>query len=382
MYVYLLLFTYTIILLSICTYFINYNKEEPYKYKTWYKPLNNGVKNRISNDLLEAHNINRIFDHDIEDDGKTWDIYIPNSSSTSKALNDIKIDHKHQIINLVSNNGALGNKRQLWINLGNYYGRDGASTIMPPSYVFPQDKDVFKKAFDKNKMYMMKAEKQRQEGLKLSNKYDEIVNSHKNKDKYVIVQEYIENPLAYNGYKLNFRVYLLVVCKNGWITSKDGYIYNDGIISYAKRSGRNDKNINFDNGVASFYTSKDLYDKGYPITLLDLEKVMQQIDWANIRRGFKKQTKMVFNAVKGHVGNYKFKCNNKSFQLFGIDFMVTHTTYGNNNGPKSYILEINVGPGMDPYTDRDDKMRTEMHKEMLSLVGIITDNNSNNFIKL
>ncbi len=279
MYIYLLFCICIIILTFICIYFIKYNKEDPYIYKTWYKPLNNRVKDRISNDLLNSHNINRIFDHDIEDK-KTWDIYIPNTSSISKDLNDIKINHKHQIINLISYNGSLGNKKQLWINLANYYGRKIASEIMPPSYVFPQDKDVFKKAFDKNKMYMMKAEKQRQEGLKLSNKYDEIINSHK--DKYVVVQEYIENPLAYNGHKLNFRVYLLVVCKNGLFSSKDGYIYNDGIISYAKHTDQNNNTINFDNGVASFYTSKDLYNKGYPIVLSDLEKVMKHIDWTNI----------------------------------------------------------------------------------------------------
>ena len=106
---------------------------------------------------------------------------------------------------------------------------------------------------------MMKSEQQRQKGLKLSNKYNEIV---KSKDKgYKVVQEYIENPLTFNNYKINFRIYLLVVCNDKKDKKdKEGYVYNDGIISYSKNKILT-SNVNFDSGVASFYTSKDLYKK-------------------------------------------------------------------------------------------------------------------------
>lgn len=367
MYIYLLISIIILLVLSICfIYNNNSNNTQPYKYKTWYKPITNRIKNRLYRDVLEDNGISRILTYE---EDKIWDIYVPAQSSTSKAFKDIKLNNKHQIINLVSNNGSIGSKKQIWKTLSNYYGRNKASTIMPPSYIFPQDLDIFKKNYDKNKMYMLKSEKQRQEGLKLSSNYNKIINS--NKDGYIIVQEYIDNPLTYNGHKINFRIYLLIVCQG---TDKSAYMYRDGIVSYAKTEVLDNK-TSFNNGVASFYTSKELYDDGFPITFSELKNKVSSINWQMLEDKFRDQLTKVFNASKSVMGNYKLKYGNKTFQLFGVDFMVT-------NDYDTYIMEINVGPGMDPYSEKDDKMRVNLYEDLLSTVGIINETNSNNFIKL
>jgi len=276
----------------------------------------------------------------------------------------------NQMISFVSKNGALGSKQYIWIMLNKYYGRDKASTIMPRSYIFPKDKRIFDKEYSSKKYYMLKSEKQRQSGLEISNNYDKIVSSNNNGFK--IVQEYIENPLTYMGYKLNFRVYLLIICNENKMTN--GYVFDDGIISYSK--SQNTGNINFDTGISSFYTSKDLYKSGYPIIFSELKNKMKKINWDLIYNKFIKLTKDVLQASTGTICKYKLNNNNQTFQIFGIDFMLTKELV-------PYILEINIGPGMDPFCGRDKKMRLKLHNNMLEIINIIKKiSPDNGFIKI
>ena len=352
-------FICVLVVILFMTYFMSHvwtlsirHKYKSHNYKKWFQCKKNEI-NKIFRLALSNNGLTITFDRD-------WDILLPcDNKYDEKTIKNIIITKPHQLISYISRNGILGSKLQLWITLRNYYGRDKASEIMTPSYIFPEDRKIFDKEYVKTKYYVMKSEKQRQTGLKITNNYDEIVNS--DKKGYKIVQEYIKNPLTFRGYKINFRVYLLIFCN---CYHKSGYVFDDGIISYSKKRVDEKKKINFDQGVASFYTSKELYKKNYPITIKEMEKYMNLKQfWINARYNLQK----VLNASINLMCIHKFKYNNPSFQIFGVDFMVS-------NG-KPHILEINIGPGMNPFCGRDEKMRLKLHNDMLQIVMNASERN-------
>lgn len=352
-----------VIIIYIIFYFlINRNYTNKHIYKKWYQCLNNNSGLNLFRNVLENNNVKRTY-------GNDWDVYLPCKNNYSeKEFVKIKTNNPNQQVSYISRNGVIGSKQYIWKMLVRSYGRDKSKNIMPESFIFPQDLKEFNKSYKKNKLYMMKSEKQRQTGLKLSNNYNEIINSHKNG--YKIVQEYIYDSLTYNNYKLNFRIYILIVC-NGF--RKNTFIYNDGIISYSKE--KLNYVHNFDNGVASFYTSKDLYQSGYPITLKELRKAKKNVNWNYLFDKFIDQIKLVVNASNSLICKSKLNYNNQTFQIFGVDFLVT-------NNFKPYILEINIGPGMSPFCERDKSMRINLHTDMLKIVNIIKSDDIGGFIKI
>ena len=352
---YLILFILLLILIIIITnlFILNTNN------KKWFQCKNSDTDTLFKKILLK-HELKRTFNND-------WDIYLPCKNDFTKiSFKNIKTNRKNQIISFVFNNGILGSKEAIWKTLEKNFGRIKSSEIMPRSYIFPKDIHVFKNEYNRDNMYILKSEEQRQQGLKLSNNYEEIVTSRSNG--YKIVQEYINNPLLYCGYKINFRIYLLLIYDKNTL---NGYIYEDGIISYSKKKS-NEKNINFDNSISSFYTSYDHYKNNFPITLRQLKKKLN-VDWDKIMKGFELQ---IINLLEGtNLTKYKNYPDNKTFQLFGVDFLVCK-----NNIDNPYVIEVNIGPGMKPYCSKDKKMRIKLYEDLLDRLKII--NTSNNNFKL
>jgi hypothetical protein len=334
--------------------------------------------NHVYTKYYRCGNGSKLFKHVLDSNGLTqtyaddWGVLIPcNTQYGDKFFSQIVTDKPEQIVSYVSGNIVLGSKLYIWHNLVKTFGRDTASQIMPRSYIFPQDNDIFISEYMNNKYYMLKNEQQRQKGLKLSNNFNEIINSHK--QKYKIVQEFIDKPFTYKTKKVNFRIYLLITCDND---KKESYVYDDGIISYSKKS-YND--INFDTSVASFYTSKKMYDSGEPILLSELIIQRQNVDWNKIKQQFNDKITMLLKAAYPKLCNIKLNNNNRTFQLFGIDFLV-YTD--DNKQTDTRILEVNIGPGMDSYCSRDNVMRTKLFNDVLQIVGINKNNEKNNFTKI
>jgi len=354
---------YIIFIFTIIIFFYLYwpNKQYKYEYKTWYQCKKGDSVTRLFHNVLRKHNMHRTY-------GNNWDICLScNSDYSEKGFRQKLISHPHQIVAYVSRNAVLGSKEYIWKMIVKYFGREEACKIMPRSYIFPKDQKIFDLEYSPNKTYVLKSEAQRQKGLKLSNNYTDVTNSRKNG--YKIVQEYIGNSLTYNGYKINFRIYLLVICGD----KMEGYIFNDGIVSYTKE--KNSGELSFDSAVASFYTSRSLYDKNYPIIISELKKKINYLNYDLIFDQFKDKTNKILKAASSHLGQHKLPYNNKTFQVFGIDFLVT----------KNYdvsVLEINIGPGMVPYNKKDEKMRMKFHEDCLSKVGIININEPCDLIKV
>lgn len=302
-----------------------------------------------------------------------WDIYLPsNNDFSNKSMDLITTSNKNQILGLIHNNKLIGSKQLIWMMLLKYYNRDYASQIMPKSYTMVNDKHIFLKDYTPQKTYIMKSEKQRQEGLKFSTDYKEIINCRNND--FVIVQEYQHNPFVFNDHKVNFRIYLLVIIDSN---NKYAYVFDDGIVSYAKHAQSKVSTINnFDNGVSSFYSSKKLYDNDYPITFKHLKKTLPNENWDKVKGIFHKRLGELMKATLHLMGNKEYNHKVTSFQLFGVDLFL------NKQMNDCKILEVNIGPGMTPYKEEDRIMRNKLHYNILMILHCIPDHKSNGFTKL
>lgn len=296
---------------------------------------------------------------DIKQNDKSPRYVLPiNSKYSTKAFLESYNKYKPNVMFFVRNNYLLGSKVQVWKSLQKYYGTKVAKTVMPETFVFPGDRKDFKKKYKKGAYYILKNKKQRQEGIKLTKNYEEIMD-HKNGG-YSLIQDTITNPLLYQGNKFNVRIYLVIICDP--YGNVNGYIYNDGIISYAINKYDPD-NLTFENTISSFYNSKSLFDQGYCQSL-------NLLPGTNMLPIMKKKMDMVFKSVKDKLCYRDLDVT--SVQLFGADFLIDDTM-------DAHLLEINVGPGMKPHNDHDKKIRMNMLSEMVELVN---GKESQNYIPL
>ena len=91
-----------------------------------------------------------------------------------------------QRIYIIHNADNLAAKDRLWKNLADYYGLDKARQYMPNTYILYADMDRFKQEYQKDKLYIMKKNIQKQEGLKITDSFQEILNGYNNG--YVVAQ--------------------------------------------------------------------------------------------------------------------------------------------------------------------------------------------------
>ena len=115
------------------------------------------------------------FENTNDDD---WDVYFPcHYNEISEEIDEIKTFNNEQRMFIIDNADALSSKELIWENLVKKFGIKKASTIMPKSYdlFYKDDLERFKKEYDKNKIYIMKKNIQRQEGLKITKNKEEIL---------------------------------------------------------------------------------------------------------------------------------------------------------------------------------------------------------------
>lgn len=285
-----------------------------------------------------------------------FDFYIP-------CLNDFSL---HNFINAYTRNkkrpcymfytpgcSQLGNKQWLWKCVLNHFGREKAENLMPKTYIFPYDLDIFKKRYHPNKMYILKSGKQKQKGLLVTNNYQEILDYPR--AGYYLAQELIPSSLTYREHKLNFRLYLVIIVRYGKL---ECYLYPDGIISYTPDKSKD--NSTFNGFVATFYQSTNLYNSGYPILISQLVKEMPH-EWNNISKKMAIKLSKVMESVEEGILSYKLPQDIIACQLYGVDFLV-------DKGLEPHLLEMNFGPGMNPFGRIDKKMRTQMLNQMINLI--------------
>ena len=298
----------------------------------------------------------------------SWDLFLPSSAHLAdRYIPQPSIGGKNRFIGVISGNYMLGNRAELWRGLVNRYGTS-ANSLMPESFLYPEQKETLIQRWQGS--YVAKSEVQRQQGILLMDEPGQLLIPNNNQD-WSVVQRLLHPPYLYRGKKINLRVYFVIVQQWGKLSL---YRYPNGIVSYAG-TDYTGKGL-MEEEVASFYSSKRLYDRGYPVTSFELMKHDQS--FKNVYLEVDRVLTKTFYAFEDRLGKQVSNQYHTSFQLFGADFFV------NQYMTDVRLLEINVAPGMTPYLDEDERMREGVFKGLMDLlrVGGHRWANDNLFVRL
>lgn len=316
-----------------------------------------------------------------------WNLFFP------CAYDDIKKEvHEMPVVNgakyfVLENCDEIVAKELLWKNVVNYYDYNIAKTMMPNSYILYEKADLnrFNDEFDLSKIYIMKKNIQRQEGLKITKNKEEILKGYET-DGYVVVQELLQNPYIISGRKTNMRFYVLVVCRGD---DMNVYVYKDGFMYYTKdlfklasteegpniTTGYIDRQVYIDNPLTHEDLIKYLDDQYRP--LLDIEKKVRDQGLKVSQVYFNKIYHLIrqtFIAFQGKLTNTngvrKFNNTNITFQLFGVDIAV-------DDKLNPMIIEVNKGPDLGAKDERDSALKHGVVRNILKIIGATPMNNCN-----
>jgi hypothetical protein len=337
---------------------------------------------------------NELLNNNITKSKNDWDLFFPCAYDEIDKEIDMmpKVDGKKYFI--IENSDIMIAKEWLWQCVVGYHGLTKAQSLLPNSYILGLSGDVkrFLDEYDSNKIYIMKKNVQRQEGLKITNNKDEIVSGYSNS--YTIVQELLQDPYIISGRKTNMRLYILIICYDDILSV---FVYNDGFMYYTKDMFVKNSLEDGPN-ITTGYIDRKVYQEN-PLTLNDLRIYLDDpnrkqltVTEQHIRNNAYKISDVYFNRIyaclkdlfMSYVGKIgkggKFSNKHFTFQLFGVDVGMSDSLV-----PK--VMEINKGPDMSSKDTRDGSVKTGVVNNMLKLIGAIQnddndDNEPNNFIKL
>ena len=286
---------------------------------------------------------------------------------------------------MLNNTDHMVSKLALWKYLKQKYGQTIASNMLPYTWDLTDSSEVemFKSQYDPTKIYITKNNQQRQEGIEIHTKLETILNS---RDKYILVQELLQDPYLVSGRKINLRVYVLVI--------KDNYsniklqIYRDGFMYYTPELFKpNDPD--FKKNITTGYIDRQVYVEN-PLTHMDFRKWLDnpnrtltpiekylKASYPNIKISdyvFSQIYELlgfVFETYESIVGS---KSLGVSFQLYGVDIAI-------NQELKPMVMEINKGPDLTAKDGRDRELKMNLGTDILKSVGLIPNVN-NNFINV
>ena len=279
---------------------------------------------------------------------------------------------KNNYYMILNNCDEIVGKNFLWKYLYDYYGNN-VTKYLPKSYL-PYDTnsmEEFMKDFKEGKLYIMKKNMQRQEGIIISSNFNEIITKLKEKNaNFAIIQELLQNPFLVNGRKINLRVYVLLVVKNNDYSI---YVYDDGFMYYTpKMFEKNSKDI--DTNITTGYIDRKVYEEN-PLTHDDFKKFLgeqkSQIIFQNIRNLIKD----ILEPYRKLLVSTQSFPSSTQFQIFGADVAV-------NDDMTSTIMEINKGPDLTPKDARDGFLKKKLMDDVFAVINIIKGDGNNRFIKV
>jgi hypothetical protein len=358
------------------------NKKNEIKYGFYPKDENTKLK----------INLQKIFDeNDFKEinDIQNSNLILPKDyTNIEKYLNNIDITDKNKEYYIYGVNGGnkMAKKEELYINIKNSIG-ESIHNFIPSTYLLKNSNDInkVKEKLELGKVFILKKNIQRREGLNLISSIKELEESitHNNStnlpnDKYVIAQEFLNDTYLINDRKLSLRIYLLIVINNDKI---DFYLHNLGRCHYAneKYTGNVfDSTSNFSS--TSRDADLDIY-KESPRTIDELKEFLKNKDgvdsaeklFSNIDNIIF-QLKSTYSTIFTKFDNLNYK-NITNFQLFGIDVIF-------DNDLNAFLLEANKGPLMSHNDELNAKISIKVESDVFKLVGLINPNDTNGFIKI
>ena len=323
------------------------------------------------------------------DNNKNSEIYLPCYYDNAEVeIMSVKPTIKNQKIHMIKGCDKLVSKLNLWNTMYYRYGLDEATKLVPRGYSMKhedQRKDLINNFFkdeNKNKIYILKSIRQRQEGIKLSRNMKEIIDSIK--DGFTLVQEFVPNPMTIDGYKLDFRIYILIVCRQKHM---EAYIHNDAPVHYGKKIYDKESMDNLDSGslIASgipslgYKIEKHLGKR--PTTLIDLSNWVKKYKDPNFDIYQKVQHVMVkvMDAFKNDICTDSHLDEHTRFQLFGTDFLLLDDL-------SVRLLEFNKGSDMTYDRKELQLVKQKLVEDMFEVMDILKptrkNGNKNDFVKI
>jgi hypothetical protein len=245
---------------------------------------------------------------------------------------------KNYIFDFVGYHGIIDDKVRMWIKLKEMYGRNIANTVMPKTYLMPNDYDLFINEFGKPcKKYIVKNSFGGARGsLQITKSKDEILtyfseNKLKNYDpylakdafshsavKYNIVQEFMNPTFLINGYKIGLRLYVVPMQLPDGTIKK--LLWKNGSCYYSSEKYIDNENI--DNNVVGsiFKIAKFIDENNLPFTYKEFTEYIK--DDQKIRNFEEKIVKYIGYILTSNEKElfYFGDCKNVSkFSIFAFD---------------------------------------------------------------
>lgn len=317
------------------------------------------------------------------------DLIIPcGYNNINTKINKMIISNKKQKIYTIYNCDKIVSKNNLWEILYNKYGYSD-DQIMPMTYNITKKNDIslFKKTnnnyLDESKLFLLKKNIQRKEGILLSKNIKNILSKiNDDSDNYKIIQEYIPNLFLINRRKINLRYYFLIINKEGIVNT---FLYKHGKCIYSNKNYDIDYRKIPDEDLMNykevFLTSYNLDPDIYNINPEDFDQLKLFMGVNNYNLLLKRIKDLFIKLSKAIQYEFNIKSklyNNLCFQLFGADILF-------DNNLKPFLLELNKGPSMKYVTEKDKKLKENMIEDLFYKMkllktnsNIINDENNNN----
>jgi len=334
---------------------------------------------RCESEPLEPLCLDLLQQFGIVHDNNDWGIYFPCGYDKVKdTFSQIHMQHPAQKIALIPGCNEIVSKSILWTILCEYYGRKSAALLMPETFILNSSKEMDRfRGYYRSKictlpeaLFVLKNNCQRQEGLRLTRALSEIESAAQ--QGYLLVQEFLEDPLLINSRKINLRFYMSVT---GWRNRLQLHIHRNGFVYYA-RDAFQAYSLDFHQSITSGYVDRSIY-RDHPLTHRDM------IRWLAERGRDREQAisrihdlfRKVMVAFSPRLcGEPEFDANPK-FQLFGADIAL-------DSRLQPRLLEINKGPDLYVKGFRDGMVKEKIFLDLLDLVNIIDSPHTNGFRKI
>lgn len=265
--------------------------------------------------------------------------------------------------NIVAKNG-------LWKTLSKIYGRNRAAQLVPKTYIPTDTRDLknLVKEYKPMNIYVMKKNVQRQLGIKLTRNLGEMLGC--GKQQYVVIQEYLMNPLVFDGRKFDIRVYLLVIIKDG---RHYFYRHSGGRCHYTS-TAFDTNTLDVQKHIPSGYNEDTAFKASHPETLKDLQEYLNAISGKGDYFFYRldqmlKDCCKAFTTVLGKNPKYKdtVRC-----QLFGLDIL-------SDQNYRPVLIEINKGPEMSWSSEPERQYKKKLLEDMFELLGYPVSSSPNEY---
>jgi hypothetical protein len=290
----------------------------------------------------------------LKNDSKSLCLLIPDSFTHAQKFLESKNLYYYSYVNGLDGMDFLVSKRGIYLTLKKYYS-SYYTDIIPETWSTSEFN--FNKKENKNDIFVVKKDIQRQEGIVLSSSPNDIKDIAKDKS-FVIVQKFLKDPLLISGHKTNIRVYLLLVMHYGKLKA---YVHDDGFIYYTPDKFK--ICLNHKNTITSGYIDRKIYEDN-PLTIKDLQKHLN----ATFTKPKDVLKELICPIVSKLLVPYSSIFESKncvyniSYQIFGIDVELK------NDLETCKIIECNKAPDLSAKDARDLLLKERMFRDSMDII--------------